>query len=159
MLLPERVDGPNFSLVQLGETKGLRHYQFKHPARPVATPGKVFLQELLGLTGTEISFSILPPGKSMPFHHKHRHNEEVYLFLRGRGQFQIDGQVHDVREGTAIRVSPGGSRTWRNNSTEDLFFVCIQAKAGSIDGGTISDGQGVPGPVVWPDRPSLRTLQ
>lgn len=159
MSVPKRLDGPNFSLVQLGETKDLRQYQFKHPARPVATQGKVFLQELLGLTGTEISFSILPPGKSLPFHHKHRNNEEVYLFLRGQGQFQIDGQVHDVREGTVIRVSPEGVRTWRNNSDEDLFLICIQAKAGSIEGGTTSDGQGVPGPVVWPDQSSSRTLQ
>ena len=159
MSQPERLDGPNFSLVHLGETRELRQYQFKHPARPVATPGKVFLQELLGLTGTEISFSILPAGKSMPFHHKHRNNEEVYLFLRGQGQFQIDGEVHDVREGTAIRVSPEGVRTWRNNSTEDLFYVCIQAKAGSIEGGTTTDGVGVPGPVVWPDQPLSRTPQ
>ena len=152
MSLPERLEGSNFCLVQLGETKDLRRYQFKHPARSVATPGKVFLQELLGLTGMEISFSILPPSKSMPFHHKHRNNEEVYLFLRGQGQFQIDGQVHDVREGTAIRVSPDGVRSWRNHSTEDLFYVCIQAKAGSIEGGTTSDGVGVPGPVQWPDQ-------
>jgi mannose-6-phosphate isomerase-like protein (cupin superfamily) len=152
MSLTEKLDGLNFSLVHLGETKDLRRYQFKHPARPIATHGKVFLQELLGLNGMEISFNILPPGKSMPFHHKHRNNEEVYLFLRGQGQFQIDGKVHDVREGTAVRVSPDGVRSWRNHSTEDLFFVCIQAKAGSIDGGTTSDGQGVPGPVQWPEQ-------
>jgi mannose-6-phosphate isomerase-like protein (cupin superfamily) len=159
MSLPEKIEGPNFCLASLGETKDLRQYKFQPQARPVAVPGKLFLQELLGLTGMEVSFNLLPPGKSMPFHHKHRNNEEVYLFLRGQGQFQIDGQVHDVREATAIRVSPEGARTWRNNSTEDLFFVCIQAKAGSIDGGTTSDGQGVPGPVVWPDQASSRTRQ
>lgn len=151
MSLPKRLEGPNFSLVRLGETQDLRQYQFKHPRLPVPTSGKVFLQELLTLTGMEISFGIMPPGKSMPFHHRHRNNEEVYLFLRGQGQFQIDGQVHDVREGTAIRVSPEGVRSWRNHSTEDLFYICIQAKAGSIEGGTTSDGVGVPGPVQWPE--------
>ncbi|MBY0527476.1 MAG: cupin domain-containing protein [Gemmataceae bacterium] len=151
-MAPETHDGPNFCLAHLGETKDLRQYRFQHPALPVAAPGKVFLQELLGLTGMEISFGLMPPGRSMPFHHKHRNNEEVYLFLRGRGQFQIDGQVHDVREGTVIRVSPEGSRSWRNHSTEDLFYVCIQAKAGSIEGGTTTDGMGVPGPVIWPPQ-------
>jgi len=146
----ERLEGPNFSLVQLGEIKDLRQYRFQHPALPAAVPGKVFLQELLGLTGMEISFGVMPAGRSMPFHHRHRQNEEVYLFLRGRGQFQIDGQVHEVREGTAIRVSPEGVRSWRNHSTEDLFYVVIQAKAGSIEGGTTTDGVGLPGPVNWP---------
>jgi quercetin dioxygenase-like cupin family protein len=148
----ERREGPSYSLVQLGQTKDLRQYRFKHPALPVAVAGKVFLQELLGLTGMEVSFGLMAPGKSMPFHHKHQNNEEVYLFLRGQGQFQIDGQVHDVREGTAIRVSPEGVRCWRNHSSEDLFFIVIQAKAGSIDGGTTTDGTGVPGSVLWPDR-------
>jgi mannose-6-phosphate isomerase-like protein (cupin superfamily) len=152
MSLSERVEGSNFCLVQLGETGDLRQYRFKHPRLPVPTSGKVFLQELLRLTGMEISFGLMSPGKSMPFHHRHRNNEEVYLFLRGQGQFQIDGQVQDVREGTAIRVSPDGVRSWRNNSTEDLFYVCIQARAGSIDGGTTSDGVGVPGPVQWPEQ-------
>jgi hypothetical protein len=59
--------------------------------------------------------------------------------------------VHDVREGTVIRVAPEGVRAWRNHSTEDLFYICIQAKAGSVEGGTTSDGQGAPGPVVWPE--------
>lgn len=148
----EPLVGTNYALVHLGEIKDLRQYRFQHPSLPAAVPGKVFLQELLGLTGMEISFGLLPAGRSMPFHHKHRQNEEVYLFLRGRGQFQIDGQAHDVREGTAIRVSPEGVRSWRNNSIEDLFYIVIQAKAGSIDGGTTTDGVGVPGAVQWPER-------
>lgn len=78
-------------------------------------------------------------------------NEEAYLFLQGQGQLQIDGQVHDVRKGTAIRVSPDGVRSWRNHSTEDSLYIVIQAKAGSIDGGTTTGGVGVPGPVNWPN--------
>lgn len=119
---PATQQGPNFSLAHLGAANELRQYRFQHPALPVAVPGKVFLQELLGLTGLEISFGLMPPGKSMPFHHQHRENEEVYLFLQGRGQFQIDGQVQEVREGTVIRVAPAGVRAWRNHSTEDLFY-------------------------------------
>lgn len=29
----------------------------------------------------------------MPFYHTHRLNEEIYLFLKGVGEFQIDGKV------------------------------------------------------------------
>ena len=114
--------------------------------------GKVFLKELLGLTGMEISFGVLPAHKSVPFLHKHRENEEVYLFLKGRGQMLIDGEVLDVEEGTAVRVSPDGARSWRNTSSEDLFYVVIQAKEGSLTAWTLSDGVDVPGKVEWPEE-------
>jgi mannose-6-phosphate isomerase-like protein (cupin superfamily) len=112
--------------------------------------GKVFLKELLGLTGMEISFGVLLPGAAMPFHHKHRENEEVYLFLQGCGQMLIDGEVLDVCEGTAVRITPAGVRTWRNTGDELLFFVVIQAKEGTLSQWTLSDGIGVPDAVGWP---------
>ena len=63
----------------------------------------------------------------------------------------MDGETLDVREGTVLRVSPEGARTWRNNSTEDLVYMCIQAKAGSVANSGIDDGMGVPDPVRWPE--------
>ena len=87
----------------------------------------------------------------MPFHHKDQEHEELYLFIKGKGQFQIDGEVVDVREGTAIRVAPDGVRIWRNNSSEDLYFAVIQAKAKSLSGEDISDGIGVGNRIEWPE--------
>jgi len=46
----------------------------------------------------------------------------------------------DVKEGTVIRVAPEGVRTWRNNSSEGLYFIVIQSKADSYSGKEISDG-------------------
>ena len=146
----ERRRGANFSLVRLGGVSELGNYGIEHPLIPVATNGKVFLKEHLDLTAMEISFGVMPAGRSMPFHHKHRQNEEVYLFLRGKGQMQIDSEIMDVEEGTAVRVAPDGVRTWRNTGDEDFFFVVIQAKEGSLTAWTRSDGVGVPGPVEWP---------
>jgi mannose-6-phosphate isomerase-like protein (cupin superfamily) len=144
--------GPNYTLARLGETAGWRRYSVQHPAVPSPVGGKVFLKALLGLTGMEISFGLLPAGASLPFLHAHRQNEEVYLFVRGKGQIQIDGDVLDVQEGTAVRVAPAGVRCWRNTSTEDLAYVVIQAKEGSLTAWTRSDGVGVPGPVAWPEK-------
>lgn len=147
----ERRQGRNFSLVRLGDVGNLRNYGIKHPLIPAATNGKVFLKEHLDLTAMEISFGVMPPHRSIPFHHKHRVNEEVYLFLRGKGQVQIDGEVMDVDEGTAVRVAPDGVRSWRNTGDEDLFYVVIQAREGSLTAWTRSDGIGVPGAVEWPE--------
>jgi Uncharacterized conserved protein, contains double-stranded beta-helix domain len=97
--------GANFTACDLGPLAQLDQYTFKHPALPRETEGKVFLNPLLGLTSSEISLNKLPPRTSMPFYHTHRLNEEIYLFLKGEGEFQIDGKILPIREGTVIRVA------------------------------------------------------
>jgi uncharacterized cupin superfamily protein len=125
-------------------------WQFQHPVLPMAVPGKLFLQERLGLTGIELSLNALPPGGATPFLHRHRRNEELYVFLSGEGQFQVDGQCFAVREGTAVRVAPAGRRAWRNTGAQPLVVLVIQAPAGGIGGATTSDGERVAPPPVWP---------
>jgi mannose-6-phosphate isomerase-like protein (cupin superfamily) len=146
----ERLSGPNFTLARLGRVEDLSRYAVDSPRLGLTLRGKVFLQRVLDLTGMEISFGLMPPHTSMPFLHKHDQNEEVYLFLKGKGQFQVDGQVIEVGEGSAVRVAPEGVRCWRNHSDEDLFYVVIQAKAGSLEQWTRTDGVGVPGTPEWP---------
>lgn len=147
----DKVEGQNFTLAHIGRWIDLDKYTFKHPKLPGAYPGKLFLKKVLRLTGMEVSLNKLARGTQIPFYHKHQEHEEIYLFIKGNGQFQIDGEIIDVREGTVIRVAPNGVRTWRNNSSEDLFFVVIQAKEGSLSGENISDGLGVGRGVEWPD--------
>lgn len=145
-----RATGPNFALAHIGRPEDLMRYGVRHPAIGQTVSGKVFLQELLGLTGMEISFGLMPAQTSIPFYHKHQQNEEVYLILSGHGQFQVDGEVMEVSEGSAVRVSPNGVRAFRNTSDEPMFYVVIQAKEGSLERWTATDGIGVPGPVQWP---------
>ncbi|MGE3803076.1 MAG: cupin domain-containing protein [Gemmataceae bacterium] len=146
----EQRSGANFSLVKLGGSDELKRYGIRHPLSRATVHGKVFLKQLLDLTGMEISFGSMPPHAAVPFHHKHQENEEVYLFLGGRGQMQIDGDIIDVEEGTAVRIAPEGVRTWRNTSDQELFYIVIQARAGSLQRWTGTDGLPVPEPVEWP---------
>lgn len=113
-------------------------------------PGKLFLQQRLKLTGAEISFNHLAPGDAMPFYHKHKHSEEIYLFIKGVGEFQVDGQSFAVAQGSAVRVNPQGLRCWRNTGTEPLYYIVIQVKANSYQhGSTIEDGEAVDQEVRW----------
>ena len=139
----------NYSMFEIGALENIDQYSFSAQVLPSAIKGKKFLKEEMALTGMEVSFNKFPPGAAMPFYHKHQEHEELYLFLKGRGQFQIDGQVIDVKEGTAIRVTPAGVRAWRNNSDQDLYYVVIQAKANSLPKGTIEDGMAVDQKVTW----------
>ncbi len=147
----DRVEEQNFTVAHICKWADLDKYTFKHPKLPGAYPGKFFLKNVLKLSGMEVSLNKLQPGTQMPFYHKHKENEELYLFIKGNGQFQIDGWVVDVHEGTVIRVAPDGVRAWRNNSSEDLYFIVIQAKAGSLSGEDISDVIGVGHRVEWTD--------
>jgi mannose-6-phosphate isomerase-like protein (cupin superfamily) len=146
----EQLRGPNFSLARIGKPSELARYGVRHPALRDTVRGKLFLKEVLDLTALEISYGLLPPQRSIPFYHKHQQNEEVYLFLSGAGDFQVDGQVVAIEEGTAVRVAPDGVRAWRNTSDEPMFYIVIQAKSGSLQQWTGSDGLGVPGEVQWP---------
>lgn len=85
----------------------------------------------------------------MPFYHSHKQNEELYIFVGGDGQIQIDDQTFDVHEGTAVRISPAGVRTWRNNSNSDLYYIVIQAKEDSLEIDTFDDGVPYEHKVSW----------
>lgn len=139
------MNGNNFSVVEAGPFSSLLSMS-KDPI-----PGKYFLKDRLGLTGMEVSLNQLPEGGSIPFYHTHRENEELYLFIGGRGQFQVDGHIFEVKEGTAIRVSPEGERTLRNNGSGDLYFIVIQAQAGSLRQWVEKDGVILDKPVTWQD--------
>lgn len=141
--------GKHFSSAETGALRDLGEHSHPHPKLGTVR-GKLFLKQLLGLTSMEVSLGKMGPGAGLPFFHKHRAHEELYIIVGGRGQFQIDDQLLDVKEGSVIRVAPEGARIWRNHSTEDLYYICIQAAAGTVKGDATSDGVGVDRPVQWP---------
>ena len=107
------------------------------------------MRSLLGSAGLEMSLNVVPPGKAIPFLHRHRENDEVYVFISGRGQFLVDGECIDVAEGSVVRISPPAARAWRNSSDVPLYFLCLQYRADSvIEGGTL-DGLRVEGKPAW----------
>lgn len=122
--------GKHFSLVDTGECKNWPDYTVELPGLEI--PGKLFLKDLLGLTGCEISINSMPPGGGMPVYHNHHQNEEVYIFIKGQGQVQVDDETLDVKEGSIVRISPEGERIWRNNSDEVLVYIIVQIKQHSL---------------------------
>jgi mannose-6-phosphate isomerase-like protein (cupin superfamily) len=149
MLSEKTVRGAHFAGFHAGPMEGWTQFHLEPPDVPLPARGKLFLQSLLGSAGLEISLNVVPPGKGMPFLHRHQHNDEVYVVVGGRGQFLVDGECIDVAEGSVLRLSPPAARAWRNNSDAPLYFLCIQYRADSvIDGGT-RDGRRVEGQPAW----------
>ncbi|MDH5257886.1 MAG: cupin domain-containing protein [Gammaproteobacteria bacterium] len=138
-----------YTLVDTGPLTNTKNASFTF--EPIGTiNGKNFVKDKLNLSSMEVSINVLPPGTGMPFYHKHDKNEELYLFVKGQGQFQVDDDTFNVKEGSLVRVAPQGVRTWRNNGDEDLYYVVVQAVANSMDTGTISDGSAVQKEISWP---------
>ena len=139
----------NFTCFHAGPKEGWAQFRLEPPDVPMSAKGKLFLRSLIGSAGLEMSLNVVPPGKGMPFLHRHRENDEVYVVVGGRGQFLVDGECLDVREGSVLRLAPAAARAWRNNSDAPLYFLCLQYRADSvIEGGTL-DGQRVEGKPCW----------
>jgi mannose-6-phosphate isomerase-like protein (cupin superfamily) len=127
------IQGKNHTAEHIGPLENLLQRDF------MGFHGRYFIGRDLGLTGSEVSINRIPAGKGMPFVHAHKKNEELYIFLRGSGVFYVDGEEFPVQEGSLIRVAPEGERAFRAGD-EDLYFICIQAEAGSLTQATREDG-------------------
>lgn len=115
----------------------------------VELPGKVFGGAAVGATGAEFSFQSFAPGTETGFLHTHRTHEELYFFLSGRGEFQVDGECFPVGEGSVVRVAPEGRRSVRNNGSEPLVMLCVQYRGGTFTAEDATDGNILQEPVRW----------
>lgn len=141
-------EGTHFSALSTGSFIQLNDYVL--PVAPgMEIQGKVFMGQTLQTTGAEISFQSFAPGKETGFLHTHQTHEELYIFVSGKGEFQVDGQVFPVGEGSVVRVAPEGKRSVRNNGTEPLIMICVQYKAQTFTAQDAADGQLLQEPVKW----------
>ena len=58
--------------------------------------------------------------------HKHDEQEEVYIFLDGKGRMQLGNEEFDVKEYDVVLI-PGGKfhKVYNPDGPEDLKFFCI----------------------------------
>lgn len=138
----------NFSAVNFGKLADIKDYVL-NLGPEIKIPGKVFGGQAVGATGSEFSFQVFAPGQETGFLHTHRNHEELYFFLGGKGEFQVDGNVFPVEEGSVVRVAPAGERSVRNNGTEPLVMLCVQYRGGTFSTEDASDGNLLAKPVRW----------
>lgn len=144
----KKSDGRNYTAVEVGKMNELSQYTLVLSPE-IQIPGKVFLGTLLGATGAEISFQSFAPNSETGFLHTHKTHEELYLFVSGKGEFQVDDTVFTVTEGSVVRVAPAGRRSVRNNSGEPLVMVCVQYKADAFSADDAADGEILDDKVNW----------
>lgn len=138
----------HFSAINLGKLSDLNDYVLELGPE-VRIPGKVFGGAALGATGGDFSFQVFRPGTETGFLHTHKTHEELYFFLGGQGEFQVDGEVFPVEEGSVVRVAPEGKRSVRNNGPAPLVMLCVQYRGDTFTPADAADGDILSEPVKW----------
>uniref|UniRef100_UPI004027105C cupin domain-containing protein n=1 Tax=Alloprevotella sp. TaxID=1872471 RepID=UPI004027105C len=138
----------NFSAISVGALNELGDYVLELGPE-VKIPGKVFGGAVLGATGSEFSFQVFQPGTESGFLHTHKNHEELYFFLSGKGEFQVDGEVFPIAEGSVVRVNPAGKRSVRNNGTTPLVMLCVQYRGNTFTSEDAADGVILNEEVKW----------
>ena len=142
--------GKNFTAVTAGTFAEIIEHEL--PMGPDFTlKGKVFLGQVLGTTGAELSYQTLVPGQDSGFLHTHKTHEELYFILRGEGTYQVDGEQFPIKEGAVVRVAPDGKRALKNTGKENLTMLCIQYKANAFTDADspMTDGTILDEPLKW----------
>ena len=70
----------NYTAINVGKLSELNQHVLTAPGGH-KIPGKVFLSKPAKISGSEISYTSLPPGGTSPFFHAHHKHEEVYLVI------------------------------------------------------------------------------
>ncbi len=138
----------NFSAANVGNLNELGNYVLELGPE-IKIPGKVFGGASVGATGAEFSYQVFLPGQETGFLHTHKDHEELYFFLSGAGEFQVDGHIFPICEGSVVRVAPAGKRSVRNNGTTPLIMLCLQYKGATFTAEDAADGNILNEPVNW----------
>jgi mannose-6-phosphate isomerase-like protein (cupin superfamily) len=63
-----------------------------------------FAREPLGLERSGISYQRLAPGFRIPWGHRHKEQEELYVLVSGSARAKLDDEVVELRAWDALRI-------------------------------------------------------
>ena len=98
----------------------------------------------LQLEKSGLSYQKLAPEFRMPFGHRHREQEEIYVVIRGSGRMNVEGEVFDVGELDAVRVPPELARSVEAGP-DGLEILAYGAPRHAAGGGPSGDAEQLPG--------------
>ena len=98
-----------------------------------------FARGPLGSPELGVSRFTYAPGARMPWAHRHRHQEELYVVVAGSGTAWLDGEEVELRPWDALRVAPSVVRSFRAGP-DGLDLLCVGgAKPAGPDGERLDD--------------------
>ena len=73
------------------------------------------------------------PGETVRPAHSHPNSEELIYIITGSGKVMIEGEVGNVRAGSAILFEQGKVHMLRNTGDVEMKVICFFAPATNID--------------------------
>jgi mannose-6-phosphate isomerase-like protein (cupin superfamily) len=80
----------------------------------------------LGLENSGVSYQRLEPDFRVPFGHKHKNQEEVYVLVSGSARIKLEDEVVDLKPFDAVRVPKDTMRSFEAGP-EGAEFIAIGA--------------------------------
>ncbi len=73
------------------------------------------------------------PGETVRPAHSHPNSEELIYIMTGSGKVMIEGEVGEVRAGSAILFEQGKVHMLRNSGDIEMKVICFFAPATTLD--------------------------
>jgi uncharacterized cupin superfamily protein len=80
----------------------------------------------LGLENSGVSYQRLAPDFRVPFGHKHKNQEEIYVLVSGSARIKLDDEVVELKPFDAVRVPKDTMRGFEAGP-EGAEFIAIGA--------------------------------
>jgi mannose-6-phosphate isomerase-like protein (cupin superfamily) len=87
----------------------------------------------LGLEQSGISYLKMEPGFRLPFGHKHKNQEEVYVLVNGGARMKIEDEVRELKPWDAVRVHKDTMRTFEAGDAGAEFLIVGAPNTGPGD--------------------------
>jgi len=91
----------------------------------------------LGLENSGLSYLRLAPGFRLPFGHKHKNQEEVYVLLSGSARMKIEDEVRELKPWDAVRVHKDAMRSMEAGDGGAEFLAVGAPNTGPGDADTV----------------------
>ena len=93
----------------------------------------------LGLQSSGVSYQRIAPGFRIPFGHRHKQQEEVYVVVSGSCRIKLEDEVVDLRPWDAVRVAKDTMRGFEGGP-EGAELIAIGAPStGPGDADVVQD--------------------
>ena len=90
----------------------------------VKKDSRYIVRDNTSLNNLVVSSTMLWAGKSTTGH-RHAGQEEVYIFVSGRGKMELDHKIFDVAAGDTVLIEDNVFHKVHNTTDYGLKFICI----------------------------------
>ena len=103
-------------------------YTIAHRDQLERTGNWTLVRRSLGCASFGVNLVEIPPGESIPEHDETgRDQEELFFVVSGSPTLVIDGEGHEVVEGTFALIDPARRRTVRNDGEQTAAVLIVSA--------------------------------